>query len=157
MRLISFLLVTAIAALAQTKSSVQTLGMVGIAGGQAARLNVLNVGGFGQTVECLTSLIFVNDQGVVLKTNTVSVLPGRSVFLDLTADADLGLGTSERRQIRAVVAKVPAVVASQSAPACVLAPTLEIFDQSTGRTSILMETTTPIPQIPTPTNSELFR
>ncbi len=74
------------------------------------------------------------------------MLPGRSVSVDLVADIDLGLGTNERRQIRGILAQVPAVVPPQTAPDCVLAPTLEIFDQSTGRPSILMANTSPIPQ-----------
>ncbi len=146
MRLISFLFLVSIAASAQTDSRVQTFGTVGIAAGQTARLNVLNVGGQGQAVQCIVSMLFLDDQGAVLKTKTFAVLPGRSVSLDLVADMDLGLGTNERRQIHAVLAQIPAVVLPQTAPACVLAPTLEIFDQFTGRTSILMVNTTPIPQ-----------
>ena len=145
MRLISFLFVVAIAAAAQTNSNVQTFGMVGIAAGQTARLNVLNVGGQGQAVECIASMIFVDDQGALLKTNTFKMRPGRSVSLDLVADVDLGLGTNDRRQIRAVLARLPGE-APQNAPTCVLAPTLEIFDRFTGRTSIVMVNTTPIPQ-----------
>jgi hypothetical protein len=146
MRLTNLLFVVTIAASAQTNSAVQTFGMVGIAGGQTARLNVLNVGGAGQATQCLTSLIFVDDQGTALRTNTITVLPGRSASLDLVANTDLSLGANERRQIRAVVAQVPAVAPA----ACVLAPTLEIFNPSTGRTSIVMVNTTPIPQVPLP-------
>src|SRR5262249_38131792 len=145
MKLTNMLFVIAIAASAQTSSNVQTFGMVGIAGGETARLNVLNVGGQGQASQCIASLIFVDDQGAVLKTNTLALSAGRSMSLGLAADTDLGRGASERRQIRAVVAPIPAV-APQGAPACALAPTLEIFDRSTGRTSILMANTTPIPQ-----------
>jgi hypothetical protein len=145
-RLIGFLVLGAVTASAQTVSTVQTFSMVGIAGGQAARVNVLNVGGAGQAAECIASLIFVDDQGGLLKTNTFAVQPGHSVSLDLLADTDLQLGANERRQIRAVVALLPAV----APPACVLAPTLEIFDRSTGRTSIVMVKTIPIPQTPTP-------
>ena len=147
MRLISSLFVIALAASAQIRSTVQTFGMVGIASGQAARLNVLNVGGRDQASQCLASLIFINDQGEVLKTNTLSISAGHSALLDLN-DSDLGLGVTERRQIRAVVALVPAVVSTQNLASCVLAPTLEIFDRSTGRTSVLMTTTTNIPQTP---------
>ena len=147
MRLIGFLFLVSIAASARTNSRVQTFGTVGIAAGQTARLNVLDVGGQGQAAECIVSMLFLDDQGAVLKTNTFAVLPGRSVSLDLVADMDLGLGTNEqRRPIHPVLAQIPAVVQPQTAPACVLAPTLEIFDQFTGRTSILMVKTTPIPQ-----------
>jgi hypothetical protein len=95
-------------------------------------------------------MIFVDDQGALLKTYTFTALPGRSTSLDLVADTDLGLGTGERRQIRAVVAQVPAGAAPQNAPACALAPTLEIFDRSTGKTSILIVNTVPIPQTAAP-------
>lgn len=146
MRLISFLFLVSIAASAQTNPRVQTFGTVGIAAGQTARLNVVNVGGEGQAAQCLVSMIFLDDQGALLKTNTFAVQPGRSVSLDLVADTDLGLGTNTRRQIRAVLAQIPAVAPPETAPTCVLAPTLEIFDQLTGRTSILMVNTAPIPQ-----------
>jgi hypothetical protein len=148
MRFIAFLFVLATAASAQTNSNVQTFGMSGIASGQTARLNVLNVGGQGQTATCLASLVFLDDQVSVLKTKTVSVEPGRSVSLDLLADADLGLATSERRQVRAVVALIPA---DQPQPGCKVAPTLEIFEQSTGKTSVLVTKTIPIPQPSAPT------
>jgi hypothetical protein len=146
MRSIRLLFVISVAASSQVYSRVQTFGMVGIASGQTARLNVLNVGGQGQAEQCLTSLIFVDDQSAVLKTSTVAVQPGQSVFLDLAADADLGVRTNERRQIRAIFAQIPAVAPPRAQPACVLVPTLEIFDPSTARTSILYVNTTPIPQ-----------
>ena len=147
MRFFVSLFVLAISASAQADSNVKSFGIVGMAEGQTARLNVLNVGGQGQAAQCIASLVFLSDQGEVLKVRTLSVLPGRSVSLDLDADTDLELAASQRRQIRAALAQLPAT-GSQENASCVLAPTLEIFDRLTGKTSIIMTNSIPIPQPP---------
>ena len=147
MRMISFLFMVAIAATAQTNSNIQTFGMAGIAGGQTARISVLNLGGQVQTAQCRVVMVFLDDRGASLKSNAINVLPGLSESLDL-ADTELELGANGRRQIRAVFFLSPGVLTNQNPPACVVVPTLEIFDRVTGRTSILMVNTTPIPQTP---------
>ena len=154
MRLVSFVFVLAVSASAQINLNIQTFGMVGIAEGQTARLNVLNVGVQAPAlgVQCSAALSFLDDQGAVLKTATVTVIPGRSASLDLDADTDLKLSTNQRLQIRATIQIPPAVSSSaQPVSSCPLTPTLEIFDRFKGKTSVVMVNTTPVPQILRPT------
>jgi hypothetical protein len=122
--------------------NVQTFGMIGIAEGQTARLNVLNPGvqaPLATGALCSGLLSFLDDQGTVVKSLSVTVAPGRSSLLDLDADNDLKLATNQRRQIRATIQIPPAVPpAGMTASFCTLVPTLEIFDRFTGKTQVLM-------------------
>jgi hypothetical protein len=89
---------------------------------------------------CVAMLSFLDGQGNVLKSATVTVAPGASQSLRLDADTDLNLTVDTRREIRAEV-QVPAVPASPVAvttPACKLIPSLEILDRITGRTQVVM-------------------
>jgi hypothetical protein len=153
MRLLATLFVLAISASAQDSPKVDTFGMVGLAGGQTARLNVLNMGSQapGAATTCLVSLLFLDDQGALLKTNTLEVGPARSVSLDLDADKDLALAATQRRQIRGLIAPIPEVPPPGGTATCVLMPTLEIFDRLTGKTSIVMASTMSIPRAVPPT------
>src|SRR5277367_16576 len=92
--------------------TVYTFGMVGVAEGQIARVNVLNPGEAQAAVGvvCAAQLTFIDGAGVVLKTSSVSVSPGKESFLDLFADTDLALPVNERRQIRATITISPVVV-----------------------------------------------
>ncbi|WP_321472213.1 hypothetical protein [uncultured Paludibaculum sp.] len=148
MRLIICFLGLALSLPAQFSSKVDTFGMVGVANGQTVRLNVLNMG--LQSTEpptCLISLLFLNDQGEVLKTKTVDVRPTHSTYLDLDADTDLLLAANERRQIRGLIIPLSADPGGMGA-ACPLLPTLELFDRSTGKTSLILTKTQVIPRAP---------
>jgi hypothetical protein len=136
--------------------TIQTFGMVGLAEGQTAELNVLNPGipppALG--VICSATLSFLNDQGDVLKTTTVSVEPGKSAAFYLYSDVDLKLALNDRREIRATV-KIPPVFPPNAAAmppvaACNLFPTLEIFDALSRRTQLVMAKTETIPSPLTP-------
>jgi hypothetical protein len=121
---------------------VRTSGMVGITEGQSARLNVLNPGvppPLATAAICPAQLAFLNADGVVLKTATVSVLPGKSVFFSLDRDTELRVN-DERVEIRATI-QIPPVtpVATPPQPAvCRLIPTLEIFNNDAGRTQVVI-------------------
>lgn len=128
------------AAMAQPPAATewQNLGMIGITAGQTARLNVLNPGlpaPAGTAAICSANLSFLDDQGKDLKDMAVSVIPGKSVSLDLNADKDLSpaLGAGARLEIRALVS-TPA-----SGSYC-LVPTLEIIDNLTGKTTVALST-----------------
>jgi hypothetical protein len=125
--------------------TVHTFGMVGVAEGQIARVNVLNPGEAPPAavgVVCAAQLTFIDGAGVVLKTSSVSVSPGRESYLDLFADIDLALPVNQRRQIRATITIPPVVVPPPSttpvAPACTLIGTLEIFDAISGKTEVVL-------------------
>jgi hypothetical protein len=145
-------------ALAQTTTpppaaspEVRTSGMVGLTAGQTARLNVLNPGlsvPAATGAVCPALLSFLNDQGGVITTAKVSVMPGKSAYLDL--DRDTAISTTDLRvQIRAAFA-MPV-----TAPAtCRLIPTMEVFNNSTGMTQFVVghfaRTSSPTPVSTTP-------
>jgi hypothetical protein len=121
-------------------------GGVGIAQGQTARFNVLRPNETA-TATCTAVLTYFDGTGKQLKTSTVTVAPGTMGYLDLFSDTDLALATDQRKQIRVTVA-VPVVAPTASSssssttvtavPVCRLIPTLEIFDELTGRTSVVL-------------------
>ena len=131
-----------------TTSQTQTSGMVGIAAGQSARLNALNPGlpaPLGTAARCPAVLSLVDDQGTVLKTASVTVDPGKSISLDLNRDRDIA-SAAGRVEIRAVVSMPPVTAPSPTAPPilppvlsyCTLIPTLEIIDNDTMRTHVVL-------------------
>jgi len=135
-----------------------TTGMIGIAEGQTARLNTLNPGVTPPTlgVVCSALLTYVDGQGTVLKSAVVSVNPGKSVWLDLFSNGDLGLAADQRRQIRATITVPPILppAGSTTLPApCSLIGTLEIFDTLSGKTQVVLGGTHLVPNpvaVPTP-------
>jgi hypothetical protein len=122
----------------------RTSGAAGIALGQTARFNVLRPNETA-TATCSAVLTYFDGAGTQLKTSTVTVAPGTVGFLDLFSDTDLALAVDQRKQIRVTVAVPVATPSSSSssttakaAPICRLIPTLEIFDEVTGRTSLVL-------------------
>jgi hypothetical protein len=118
----------------------RTSGMIGVTEGQIARLNVLNPGVAAPAagVVCAAALHFWDGQGTLLKSATVSVLPGKSAYLDLFGDRDLALIGDDRREIRATItipSVAPPPTSAISQPAlCKLIGTLEVIDASSGKT-----------------------
>ena len=90
-------------------------------------------------------LTYFDGTGKQLKTSTITIAPGTIGSLNLFSDTDLTLAADQRKQIRVTVA-VPVELPSPSstspttkaAPVCRLIPTLEIFDEVTGRTSVVL-------------------
>jgi hypothetical protein len=133
--------------------TVQTTGVVGIADGQTARFNLLNPGVLAPAmgIICSATVSFVDAQGNVLKSGTLSVPPGHSMALDLRSDTDLKLVAGDRTQIRGTILMPPVAAASATAStSCKVIPTLEIFDTVTGRTLVTLGHVTNIPGILTP-------
>ncbi len=135
---------------AQTTTPVTTVhqrssGMVGIAEGETARVNLLSPdlpAPLATGVMCSATVSFVNAQGTVLKSGTLTAIPGQSVHIDLDTVADLKYAVNERHEIRTTI-QVPVVPppsgsATAAVPVCRLIPTLEIFDTLTGRTSVIL-------------------
>jgi hypothetical protein len=136
----------------------RTSGAVGIAQGETARFNVLRPNETA-TATCSAVLTYFDGAGTQLKTSAVTVAPGTVGYLDLFSDTDLALPAGQRKQIRVTVA-VPAAATSSSSsataktvPVCRLIPTLEIFDEVTGRVKVVLggfhriadDTVTPTP------------
>jgi hypothetical protein len=129
----------------------RTSGMVGVVDGQVARVNVLNPGVVAPAVGvvCTATLSFFDGAGTLLKTGPVIVLPGQSQSLDVFGDKDLSLTGATRREIRATIT-IPAVApvstaASNPPAACTLIGTLEVFDETTGKTQVVLRVPHVIP------------
>ncbi len=127
--------------------ALRTSGMVGLAAGQTARLNVLNPGVLAPAVAvaCVAQLSFLNAEGVVLKTTSVTVPPGQSMPFNLDREVDL-IVSDLRVEVRAVIA--------YTSNTCALLPTLEVFDDGTGRTQFLDTRFAAIPLVLTTTSSQ---
>jgi hypothetical protein len=124
-----------------TVTTTSTTGMIGLAEGQTARLNVLNPGILAPAVGmiCSVNLAFTDGTGKLLKTTNVSVAPGQSAPFDLISDTDLYLAIGTRVEIRAVIIPPTAIPVTSATPAsCSLIGTLEIFDSSTKRTQAVL-------------------
>jgi len=122
----------------------RTSGAVELAQGQTARINVLRPNETATTA-CSAALTYFDGAGAQLKTATVTVAPGMVGYLDLFSDADLSLAVDQRKQIRVTVAvpvAAPSATSSSTTPKalpiCRLIPTLEIFDEVTGRTAVVL-------------------
>jgi hypothetical protein len=148
-----------------TPAVTRTTGMIGLAEGQTARLNVLNPGAGPSSVApvavatCSAILEFLDGAGTVLKTMSVNVTPGQSAPFDLFSDADLNLALDTRTEIRALIippAVIP-VVSTGSTPmqpaACRLIGTLEIFDSLTKRTQAVLGGMHDVPAAPAATST----
>jgi hypothetical protein len=122
----------------------RTFGMVGLAEGQTAQLNLLapHVPATATTAACSAAVAFLDGQGNVLKSGTLTVVPDQSASFALNSDADLQMATDERREIRAIIqiapVPPPAGSATLTAAPCRLIPTLEIFDNITMKTSVIL-------------------
>ena len=131
-----------IAQIAPVAAGRQTLssGMVGIVEGQIARLNVLNPGVVAPAVVCPAALKFLDSQGALLKSTTVTVLPGKSASFDLFGDVDLALVGDDRREIRSTITIPPVVPPPGPADPqpCALIGTLEVIDRSSGKTQVVL-------------------
>lgn len=120
----------------------RTLGVVGITTGQTARIAVLNGGSPLPTAlaaaHCTAVVTFLNDQGAVLKTATVTVDAGKSATVDLNRDTDVPAGTP-RVEIHATVAATPvAGTGPQPMRFCSVTPTLQVFDNASGKTTVVL-------------------
>lgn len=131
--------------------AVQTTAMIGLAEGQTAQLNLLNPGVLAPAtgVICSAAVSFVDANGAVLKTKSLSIPPGKSMAFDVS-DIELAIAYGARREIRALIAMpaaTPAAPSSAAVPGCKLIPTLEIFDSATGRTLVTLGHVVTIPSV----------
>lgn len=131
-------------------------GLVGLATGQHARLNVVSLlpkplpGSF-PSGPCIVEVTFFTDQGSVIATSTVQVLAGEPKFLDISfEDALLAIppgppnaptGPINRVEIRAAAVQImdpltPAGAGHHPPEPC--RPSLELYDASSGRTTVAL-------------------
>ena len=118
-------------------------GMLGITSEQTARLSVVNIKACTQSRPCTpaqVALRFVNSNGTPVTnadgypigSSTVTLASGQSAFLDLSCPG--GCTGPARVQFRA---EVPSCIGCGEGKGTVLA-TLEIFDNATGKTTLVM-------------------
>jgi hypothetical protein len=156
-RFTCFLALSACALSAQViPSTVQTTGMIGVADAQTAQLNLLNPGIQPPAVGvvCTAAVTFIDGNGVVVKTGTLTVPPGQSRSLAIRSDMDLNVvAAGDRREVRAVISipgilpPTPTPTATVVEPACKLVPTLEILDTVSGRTLVTLGHVVDVPAV----------
>ena len=130
--------------------NIQTTGMIGVADGQTAQLNLLNPGIQAPAlgVICSATVSFVDAGGSVVKSTTLTVIPGQSQSFSIKSDVDLNLTAGQRREIRATIAIPPLPPPTgEASTTCKVFPTLEIIDTVSGRTLVTLSHTEPIPSI----------
>lgn len=109
------------------QTDAKLLPMVGLAKGQTARLNMVNVGN-PNISPCEVQMVFYDSQGKALARYAQKLEPGMATFLDLRY-AEIGDPTI-RVQIRAWARVI-------GDPSICLA-SLEVFDDETGRTTLFL-------------------
>ncbi len=122
-------------------------GMIGIVTGQTVRINVVNTIGDPDILPTPVTLKFLNSAGRVIGAErTTNLRPGRSVSLDLNADT-LELGSGVRYQLRVMVTKTddPETPINEARE---ILSTVEIFDNNTGMTRLVIRGFNPQPEPP---------
>ena len=138
--------------------TVKTTGVIGLAQGQTARFNIFNPGVQAPALGmiCTANVSLYYGDGTLIKSATLTVKPGQSEFVDVVESRDLTLTFGDRREVRAqfvipgILPPVTAAAGTTTGPACKLVPTLEIFDNATGRTLVSLGRAVEIPQVVTP-------
>jgi hypothetical protein len=114
-------------------------GMVGIADSQTARLNLVNLGipapdGFPPD-PCRAHLKFFDGEGNLLASRRVDLKPGQAAFLDFAASFNPPVNDTDAGPLRAEIRAALVPIDGAYPPPC--KATVEIFDNATGRSSIL--------------------
>jgi len=131
-----------------------TFGMVGLASGQTARLNAFALPMGGPIIagaSCQVTFNFYDATGKSLKTGTVPVTQGSAVSYDL-AWTEITASTN-RVEIRGAVRAALVTPSAAGTPLtpisafCSVLPTLEIFDSSSGQTTVVLQQATPLPLV----------
>ena len=155
--LTSLLLVTSVAMEAQQAYQPGvSFPMIGIAAGETARLNAVNLGTSSSTANssCTVTFAFLDVNGQTLTDNKVITLaPGQAAFLDLSRSQLLG--SDPRREVRAVLffgysGGAPPTADILQQFDCGIVPSLEVFDDKSGRSSYVLTNAQALPGPATP-------
>ena len=137
--------------------AVTLFGMIGLARGQTARLNVVNLRSRSvpaaeptadnvdpasepnaqlvTPVPCSVRLRFLDQRGNTIARSVESIMPGDAAFLDLPFHEAIPRGFDGRRlEIRAIVRVLRR---PEDTRPCATISTLEIFDSESGRTNVI--------------------
>lgn len=126
-------------------------GIIGVAASQTARLNAYYPSlpaPYATGALCSAQVSFTDEQGNVLMTAPITVKPGQSVAVDFVPTTNQLSAGGGRLELRAAVSVplptavmpgMPTPMPSIAIPAfCSLSPTLEIFDNDTMKTRVLV-------------------
>ena len=128
-----------------------TFGMVGLGTGQTARLNALALPTGGRIIaggSCQVTFDFYDAAGTSLKTETLSVKQGAAVHSDLPWASVVS--STDQLEIRGAVRASfvnPSASGAPIAAFCSILPTLEVFDPSSGKTTVALEQTRTLPLV----------
>src|SRR5260370_20413960 len=112
-------------------------GMAGLASGQTARLNVVNIGPTtASPIACVLVLAFLDSDGKILKQMVASVALGKAAFMHLAANTTVWGARLEIRGIGYNPLLSP--VAVPQPVSCNLVPTLDVLDQQTSKTAAIL-------------------
>jgi hypothetical protein len=103
-------------------------GMFGVARGQIARINAVNIGN-PDTRPIRIELMFFDEMGLVVGRDMKIIAPGQATFFDVMFDATRG---ENRVELRAVVTALGGPDTRN------LKTTVEIFDADTGRNTVFI-------------------
>jgi len=125
----------------------ETTGMVGLSNNQAARLNVLNVAPASNATAavCPAQLQIIDAGGGVLRQASVGIPSGKAAAIELRRE-DVTNASMPRIQVRGEVNSVAAP--SGTTPVCSFVTTLEIIDEATGNTQVVLGGGHTIPAAP---------
>ena len=104
-------------------------GMFGIARGQIARINAVNIGN-PDTRPIEVELMFLDETGVVVGREMKTIAPGEAAFFDVMFDPTRG---DNRVELRAVV------TALGGPDTRILRTTVEVFDADTGKNTVFVQ------------------
>jgi len=133
-------------------------GMVGIARGQAARLNVVSIGNpdfippdvGDRPSSCQVELGFLDGEGRSLGRTTAALMPGQASFFDVFFDALVDAGAASRLQVRGFIieggkTQNPPEPDSSDRPGAMgtdpcrgLLPSVEVYDVATGASTLVL-------------------
>jgi len=121
-----------------TASQTITTGIVGLSVNQNARLNILNLNpNTGTPVVCSADAQFVDAAGGTLKQVAIpNIDPGKAAAVTLDR-LDIADQAMPRINLRGVVT-TPSAAATAAPAACSLLVTLEIIDDATARTDVVV-------------------
>ena len=128
-----------------------TFGMVSMTYSQSARLNalLLPMGGPVVAGSCQVTFTFLNDQGGAIASATMPITQNQAVHFNYPP-LPVPIGGNTSNEIRGTV-QTSFVSTSGSpvpaAPSCAVVSTMEIYDLTTGQTTLLLENTHALPEV----------
>jgi hypothetical protein len=103
-------------------------GMFGVARGQVARINAVNLGG-PDTRPIQVEMVFLDGTAAVVGRDLKTIARGQAAFFDVIFDA----GEANRIELRAVISGVQPPEPDKN-----LKVTVEVFDADTGRNTVFI-------------------